>query len=90
MTILGSFLSLDSGLQILGFTDLNWDLVVFFINHLDLREVQRRQFLNLRVTWGLDCSSGSINTTRVNEESRASLEQKQMQGVSSFDNLRRT
>jgi hypothetical protein len=90
MAILSSFLSLDPGLQILGFTDLYWDLVVFSINHLDLREVQRRQFLNLRVTWGLGCSSGAINTTRVDEESGASPEQKQMQEVSSFDNLRCT
>ncbi|PMD40750.1 hypothetical protein L207DRAFT_459511, partial [Hyaloscypha variabilis F] len=53
--------------------------MVFSLNHLDLREVQRRQFLNLRVTWGLGCSSGSINTTRVNEESGAIPEQKEMQ-----------
>jgi hypothetical protein len=83
-------LSRDYRLQILAFTDLHWDLVVFSINHLDLHEVQRRQFLNLRVTWGLGCSSDAINTTRVNEESGNSPEQKQMQEVSSFDNLRCT
>ncbi|KAK0121930.1 hypothetical protein ONS95_010205 [Cadophora gregata] len=51
----------------------------FSLNHLDLREVQRRGFLNLRVTWGIGCSSGSMNTTRVNEESSTSPEQKEMQ-----------
>jgi hypothetical protein len=39
----------------------------FSLNHLDLREVQRRGFVNLRVTWDIGCSSGTINTTRVNE-----------------------
>ncbi|KAE9367838.1 hypothetical protein N431DRAFT_416757 [Stipitochalara longipes BDJ] len=53
--------------------------MVFSLSHLDLREVQRRQFLNLRVTWGIGCSSGSINTTRVNEESGAIPEEKEMQ-----------
>jgi hypothetical protein len=53
--------------------------MVFSLNHLDLREVQRRGFLNLRVTWGIGCSSGSINTTRVNEESGNIPEQKEMQ-----------
>ncbi|PVH82479.1 hypothetical protein DL98DRAFT_414800 [Cadophora sp. DSE1049] len=53
--------------------------MIFSLNHLDLREVQRRGFLNLRVTWGVGCSSGSMNTTRVNEESGTSPEQKEMQ-----------
>ncbi|EKD21215.1 hypothetical protein MBM_00328 [Drepanopeziza brunnea f. sp. 'multigermtubi' MB_m1] len=53
--------------------------MVFSLNHLDLREVQRRHFLNLRVTWGIGCSNGQINTTRVNEESGAAPEQKEMQ-----------
>ena len=53
--------------------------MLFSLNHLDLREVQRRHFLNLRVTWGLGCSSGSINTTRANEESGGAPEQKEMQ-----------
>lgn len=53
--------------------------MIFSLNHLDLREVQRRHFLNLRVTWGVGCSTGSINTTRVNEESGTSPEQKEMQ-----------
>ncbi|KAH7348616.1 hypothetical protein BKA65DRAFT_477015 [Rhexocercosporidium sp. MPI-PUGE-AT-0058] len=53
--------------------------MIFTLNHLDLREVQRRHFLNLRVTWGVGCSTGSINTTRVNEESGTSPEQKEMQ-----------
>jgi hypothetical protein len=56
--------------------------MIFTLNHLDLREVQRRQFLNLRVTWGIGCSTGSINTTRVNEESGTAPEQKEMQEVS--------
>jgi hypothetical protein len=43
--------------------------MIFSLNHLDLREVQRREFLNLRVTWGVGCSTGSINTSRVLEES---------------------
>ena len=43
--------------------------MIFSLNHLDLREVQRRGFVNLRVTWGIGCSSGSINTTRVFENS---------------------
>jgi hypothetical protein len=58
--------------------------VIFSLNHLDLREVQRRQFLNLRVTWGVGCISGSINTTRVNEESGNAPEQKEMQEVPNF------
>jgi hypothetical protein len=53
--------------------------MIFSLNHIDLREVQRRGFLNLRVTWGIGCSSGSINTTRVNEESGNAPEQKEMQ-----------
>ncbi|CZT48655.1 uncharacterized protein RSE6_09385 [Rhynchosporium secalis] len=53
--------------------------MIFSLNHLDLREIQRRQFLNLRVTWGLGCSTGAMNTTRVNEESGTSPEQKEMQ-----------
>lgn len=53
--------------------------MVFSLNHIDIREVQRRGFLNLRVTWGIGCSTGSINTTRVNEESGNSPEQKEMQ-----------
>jgi hypothetical protein len=55
--------------------------MIFSLNHLDLREVQRRQFLNLRVTWGIGCSSGSINTTKVNEESGIVPEQKEMQSA---------
>jgi hypothetical protein len=61
--------------------------VIFSLNHLDLREVQRRQFLNMRVTWGIGCSSGTINTTRVNEESGNSPEQKEMQEVSKSSNI---
>ncbi|CAL3970949.1 unnamed protein product [Diplocarpon coronariae] len=53
--------------------------MIFSLNHLDLREVQRRQFLNLRVTWGIGCSTNTINTTRVNEESGGTPEQKEMQ-----------
>jgi hypothetical protein len=56
--------------------------MIFSLNHLDLREVQRRKFLNLRVTWGLGCSTGSINTTKWNEESGNQPEQKEMQEVS--------
>jgi hypothetical protein len=44
--------------------------MIFSLNHLDLREVQRREFLNLRVTWGIGCSAGSINTSRVIVESQ--------------------
>jgi hypothetical protein len=58
--------------------------MIFSLNHLDLAEVKRRQFLNLRVTWGIGCSTGSINTTRVNEESGSAPEQKEMQEVSKF------
>jgi hypothetical protein len=43
--------------------------MLFSLNHLDLREVQRREFLNLRVTWGIGCSTGTINTSRVIMES---------------------
>ncbi|KAE8442112.1 hypothetical protein EG329_003818 [Mollisiaceae sp. DMI_Dod_QoI] len=53
--------------------------MIFSINHLDLREVQRRQFVNLRVTWGIGCSTLSINTTKVTEESGTQPEQKEMQ-----------
>ncbi|TVY58202.1 hypothetical protein LSUE1_G008712 [Lachnellula suecica] len=53
--------------------------MIFSLDHLDLREVQRRQFLNLRVTWGFGCTTGSINTTKVNEESGVIPEQKEMQ-----------
>lgn len=53
--------------------------MIFSLNQLDLREVQRRGFLNLRVTWGIGCSTGSINTTCVNEESGNQPEQKEMQ-----------
>ncbi|KUJ19106.1 uncharacterized protein LY89DRAFT_570785, partial [Mollisia scopiformis] len=53
--------------------------MIFSINHLDLREVQRRQFVNLRVTWGIGCSTLSINTTKVTEESGNQPEQKEMQ-----------
>lgn len=53
--------------------------MVFSLNHIDLREVQRRGFLNLRVTWGFGCQTGAINTTRVNEESGSLPEQKEMQ-----------
>ena len=56
--------------------------MIFSLNHLDLKEVQRRQFLNLRVTWGIGCSTGTINTTKVNEESGQAREQKEMQEVS--------
>ncbi|KAH9219848.1 hypothetical protein DL95DRAFT_255849, partial [Leptodontidium sp. 2 PMI_412] len=59
--------------------DQRYESMIFSLNHLDLREVQRRHFLNLRVTWGVGCSTGSINTTRVNEESGTSPEQKEMQ-----------
>jgi hypothetical protein len=55
--------------------------MIFSLNHLDLREVQRRNFLNLRVTWGIGCSSGSINTTKVNEESGTIPEEKEMQAA---------
>ena len=40
----------------------------FSLNHLDMREVQRRGFTNLRVTWGLGCEDNGINTTRANIE----------------------
>lgn len=53
--------------------------MLFSLNHMDMREVQRRQFLNLRVTWGIGCSSGQINTTKVNEESGTVPEEKAMQ-----------
>ncbi|TVY12875.1 hypothetical protein LARI1_G008283 [Lachnellula arida] len=53
--------------------------MIFSLNHLDLREVQQRQFLNLRVTWGFGCMAGAINTTRANEESGVLPEQKEMQ-----------
>ncbi|PBP25401.1 hypothetical protein BUE80_DR003817 [Diplocarpon rosae] len=53
--------------------------MIFSLNHLDVREVQRRQFLNLRVTWGVGCSTNTINTTRVNEEDGSTPEQKEMQ-----------
>ncbi|PMD55375.1 uncharacterized protein K444DRAFT_538242 [Hyaloscypha bicolor E] len=53
--------------------------MIFSLNRLDLREVQQRQFLNMRVTWGNGCSASTINTTRVNEESEVSPEQKEMQ-----------
>lgn len=53
--------------------------MIFSINHLDLREVQRRGFLNLRVTWGIGCSSGLANTTRMFEEHTGVLEEKEMQ-----------
>lgn len=53
--------------------------MIFSLNHLDLREVQRRKFLNLRVTWGFGCTDGLINTTKVNEESGNIPEQREMQ-----------
>ncbi|KAL3425067.1 hypothetical protein PVAG01_04348 [Phlyctema vagabunda] len=53
--------------------------MLFSLNHIDMREVQRRKFLNLRVTWGIGCSSGTINTTKVNEESGNQPEQQEMQ-----------
>ncbi|RDW87739.1 hypothetical protein BP5796_03433 [Coleophoma crateriformis] len=53
--------------------------MLFSLNHMDMREIQRRRFLNLRVTWGVGCSSGQINTTKVNEESGSIPEQKEMQ-----------
>ncbi|TVY39396.1 hypothetical protein LOCC1_G004561 [Lachnellula occidentalis] len=53
--------------------------MIFSLNHLDLREVQQRQFLNLRVTWGFGCMAGAINTTRANEESGILPEQGVMQ-----------
>jgi hypothetical protein len=54
--------------------------MIFSLNHLDLREVQRREFLNLRVTWGVGCSTGSINTSRLIMESWSDApEQKEMQ-----------
>jgi hypothetical protein len=52
--------------------------MLFSINHLDMREVQRRQFLNLRVTWGTGCSSGSINTSRYMDENPSAGEEKEM------------
>jgi hypothetical protein len=52
--------------------------MIFSLNRLDLREVQRRQFLNLRVTWGFGCENGAINTTKVHEESGQVPEQKEM------------
>jgi hypothetical protein len=52
--------------------------MIFSLNHLDLREVQKRQFLNLRVSWGIGCSTGSINTTRAGEENGFIPEQKDM------------
>jgi hypothetical protein len=72
-----------SRLQIVAFANQTcWGLVIFSINHLDLRELQQREFLNLRVAWGIGCSTGSINTTRVNEESGSTPEQQAMQEVS--------
>ena len=53
--------------------------MLFSLNHLDLREALRRRFLNLRVTWGIGCSNGAMNTTRVQEESGNAPEQKAMQ-----------
>ncbi|KAI9641443.1 hypothetical protein NHQ30_010250 [Ciborinia camelliae] len=44
------------------FYDFYDDLPVSSLNSLDLREVQRRKFLNLRITWGVGCST-VLNTT---------------------------
>ncbi|QSZ30052.1 hypothetical protein DSL72_004570 [Monilinia vaccinii-corymbosi] len=57
--------------------DYSWN-IVSALNSLDLREVQRRKFLNLRVTWGNGCST-VLNTT-AGEKSPAGIpEQRSMQ-----------